>query len=668
MGIRNLSTLMCCMALIGTTATAETVSTESLLKEMTDLKRLAEFPKPAYTCRQFSSYDRASTSPDHPDTWFANGDAGQFIRMEEKDGRKEWVMADVDGPGTIVRFWSANPAGTVRIYLDGSDTPTIACPMWSLLVGTFPGLPRPISGEYGSGRNLYFPIPYAKHLKVTSDAKNIYYHINYRTYENGTTVQSFQLDDLKRLAPQISHVAALLDHPKATSEPPEGSRIVFYNASLADGEEKELITIDSDQRQPENAIAGLRLILNAPHLAAAARGVVLIMKFDDEQTVECPAGDFFGLAPGFVQYASLPMGVADDGPRFGWSHWWMPFRSRAVISAKNWSGQPVTVNGKVALTSFPWDDDSLLFHAKWRIQRDILPRPFIDWTHLEAEGKGRFVGGHLHLINPVKKWWGEGDEKIYVDGEKFPSTFGTGTEDYYGYAWGCPDVFNHAYHNQTRVDGPDSYGNTSNNRWHIFDDIPFTTHLKFDMEQWAWDEKKPITRAAVSYWYARPGGKDAFGPITKADVKYIDVPPYQVHLVPGAIEAESLVISEKSGGNAKPESAPEMYSGERILRWSDIKTGDRLSIMFESPETGKKHVSINLVRDRNASTVKCSVNHAKAGADTDLLAPRGSEGLLVELGECDLKEGPNTLTVEVTGRNAKAVGKPTVGIDYVLLK
>src|SRR5438552_14867936 len=75
-------------------AAALPVTTESLLTEMTDLKRLAEFSDPAYTCKQFSSYNRASTSPEDAKTWFANADAGQFLRMEEKSGRTEFVMAD----------------------------------------------------------------------------------------------------------------------------------------------------------------------------------------------------------------------------------------------------------------------------------------------------------------------------------------------------------------------------------------------------------------------------------------------------------------------------------------------------------------------------------------------------------------------------------------------
>src|SRR5262245_1690506 len=90
----------------------DAVTFRSLLKEMTDRDALARFPEPAYTCRQFASYDRASTGPDQPKTWFANGDYNQYLRTEEVDAadgkkRKEWVLADMDGPGAVVRMWVA---------------------------------------------------------------------------------------------------------------------------------------------------------------------------------------------------------------------------------------------------------------------------------------------------------------------------------------------------------------------------------------------------------------------------------------------------------------------------------------------------------------------------------------------------------------------------------
>ncbi|HYG33743.1 MAG TPA: hypothetical protein VEC99_03105, partial [Clostridia bacterium] len=108
-----------------------TVTTAKLLEEATDLSGMAVFPSPAYLCKQFSSYDRVSKSPSQD--WFANGDAGQYLRVEERAGRKEHVMMDAPGPGAIVRIWSANPAGTLRIYLDGAEQPTIESPMSELL-------------------------------------------------------------------------------------------------------------------------------------------------------------------------------------------------------------------------------------------------------------------------------------------------------------------------------------------------------------------------------------------------------------------------------------------------------------------------------------------------------------------------------------------------------
>ena len=59
---------------------------------------------------------------------------------------------------------------------------------------------------------------------------------------------------------------------------------------------------------------------------------------------------------------------------------------------------------------------------------------------LKTEGRGRFLGVMLHVWNPRGGWWGEGDEKFFVDGEKFPSTIGTGSEDYFGYAWCNPTL------------------------------------------------------------------------------------------------------------------------------------------------------------------------------------------------------------------------------------
>jgi hypothetical protein len=89
--------------------------------------------------------------------------------------------------------------------------------MTNFLGGKFPGLPRPIAGEYSKGWNLYFPFPYARHCKITSDKGDFYFHVNYRTYAEGTAVESFQASQLKFLTPRIDRLVG-----QHTGEVPAG--------------------------------------------------------------------------------------------------------------------------------------------------------------------------------------------------------------------------------------------------------------------------------------------------------------------------------------------------------------------------------------------------------------------------------------------------------------
>ncbi len=110
----------------------------------------------------------------------------------------------------------------------------------------------------------------------------------------------------------------------------------------------------------------------------------------------------------------------------------------------------------------------------------------------------------LHVWNGTGGWWGEGDEKIFIDGEKFPSTFGTGSEDYFGYAWGNRALFQHAYHNQTRTQGPF----TCVNRWHISDNMAFQTSFEAAIEKYS--PNGHVYYAATAYWYQTPGQRDGY--------------------------------------------------------------------------------------------------------------------------------------------------------------
>ncbi|MCR4411598.1 MAG: DUF2961 domain-containing protein [Thermoguttaceae bacterium] len=633
------------------------ITTKALLAEMTDLAGMAEFPSPPFTCKQFSSYDRAAKSPS--ENWFANGDCGQYLRVESRDGRKEHVMMDAEGPGAIVRIWSANPAGVLRIYLDGSDTPALVATMSDLLGGKFPGLPRPIAGEYSKGWNLYFPIPYAKHCKVTSDQGNFYYHVNYRTYARGTPVESFRVEQIAALAPEIQAAIARMEAPEKAKPGPE-AQTQSFDVTVAPGQSAVVATLSGPR-----AITrfGVRWTPSGDRDEPALRSTLLEMTCDGRQTIQTPLGDFFGTAPGLNPYQSLPLGVTKEGALE--SRWVMPWKTSAELRLRNLGRAPVTVRGALVTEPYRWTDATMLFHAKWRAAFDFPTDPKVDWNYLTAKGQGVFAGVAFSIDNPVKDWWGEGDEKIYVDGETFPSHFGTGTEDYYGYAWCYPLLFTHAYHNQTRCDGPGNYGRTSVNRWHILDRIPFQRDFRFDMEIWHW-KKCQVNLAVTSYWYARPGATDTFRAPAPGDVVVRPVPEMPILKVRGAIEGEKMRILQKTG---RPE--PQDWDGTsegRHLWWHDgQKPGDVLVLGFPVAKAGKYKITAQFLKAVDYGIAQVAINGVNAGRPIDFY----NDGVIVtgpvDLGSFDLKQGENTISFTIVGANPKAIKAYMVGLDYLLL-
>jgi len=634
---------------------ASPITTQALVAEMLDLAGMAEFPSPAYTCKQFSSYDRASKSP--TEDWFANGDCGQYLRVEERAGRKEYVMMDVAGPGAIVRIWSANPAGTLRIYLDGADQPVIESPMSEILGGKYPGLPRPLAGEYSKGWNLYFPIPYAKHCKVTSDEGKFYYQVNYRTYEAGTVVEPFKASQIQEFAAMIAATAARLDAPAAE----ESSVAQAISVKLAPGESAVLASL-----------AGSKMITrfdlqwkpSADRDEPSLRSTVVEMTFDGESTVSAPLGDFFGTAPGLNAYASLPLSVAKDGRLE--CRWAMPFEKSAEIRVGNLGKSPVAFTGSLVAVPRPWTDRSMHFHAKWRAAFDVPTEPKIDWNYLTAKGRGVFAGVSFSIDNPVKDWWGEGDEKIYVDGEGFPSHFGTGTEDYYGYAWCFPGLFTHAYHNQPRCDGPGNYGRTSVNRWHVIDRIPFTRDFRFDMELWHWKQCQ-VNLAVLACWYARPGGSDGFQPVTAPEVVLRPVPEFQLPRVKGAIEGESMKVIRKTG-EPQQQEWDGCSNGAQLWWRGGQKPGDSLVLGFQVAKAGRYQVNAQLLKAVDYGIAQLAINDVKLGEPIDFYHEPGVvAGPPRVPGTVDLRAGENTVSFTITGANAKAKKSYMIGLDYLLL-
>ncbi len=646
----------------------ETITLNSLLDEMVDREASARFPSPGYTCWQASSYDRASVSPDDAGSWQANNDRSFFIRSEVHDGREESVMMDAKGPGCIVRVWatSGNPIGNIRVYLDGSAEPVINEAAKTLIGGDALVGP-PLSKVRARGMNLYLPIPYAKSCKVTYDRPNfhksgngddlLYYQINYRTYEEGTKVEPFSKKGFAEAKGRIAQLQKELLEP---------SDAVPSDAGILSSEPFELFAGATRVMEIDGpmAIRKISVRIEADDLEQASRTTIVSAKFDGEETIWCPLGDFFGSGVGVNPYRGWWRTVAEDGTMT--CYWVMPFKESAEMTITNLGKKSVVITPEFEVTPWQWDDRSMYFHTTWRQEYPIDTATHHDWNYVTIDGQGVYMGDSLVLNNPNPVWWGEGDEKIYFDGQKFPSHFGTGTEDYYGYAWCTPEFFESPFHAQPRAEGPGNQGHVTNTRVRLLDGIPFKKDFRFDMEVWHW-RPCTIAYAATTHWYGRPGAKANYGPMPEWAKVIVAEGPKPV-IVEGAIEGEGLKILEKTGdGTTEAQNAPEhKWSGSQQVWWKDGKPGDTLVLALPVEKAGKYKLSAALTKAIDYGIVQLSLDGKKLGEPIDLINS-GVVTKLYDLGTHDLTSGEHRLSIEITGTNPKAIKRHMFGIDYLKL-
>ncbi|MGC8644303.1 MAG: glycoside hydrolase family 172 protein, partial [Isosphaeraceae bacterium] len=455
----------------------EAITVETLLWKMMDTRWLAVPPQPGERTVQFSSYDRATRLEGgkivNP---FANGDAGHYLRVEGKGDHREWVLAEAKGPGYVSRIWSANPDGELRIYIDGNPKPALAASFPAITNGEIEPFGAPFGHDASRGRNLYFPFPFAKSIKITTTRGKQYFQVSVTTFAEGTKVESYSPEVLRRASEVIEETRQGLLHPVLHRPPIVGPSERRVRVQVPAGETRDLLGEDWSGGHG-GAIKSLALRVRTPDLEEALARTMLTISFDGapEPQVAVPLGEFFGTGPGANDFESSIHRVVRDGSLV--SSWYMPYHKSVRICLTNSSSQGIMIHAGLRVDRELPPENSLYFHARWRYQDGLQTKKAdgtLDWPALRVSGAtGRFVGLLVDIFNPTPAWWGEGDEKIYVDGELFPSTIGTGTEDYFGYAWGNPQPYANPFHAQTRCDGPGSKGNTSNIRYQILDSVPF---------------------------------------------------------------------------------------------------------------------------------------------------------------------------------------------------
>ncbi|MBX3064862.1 MAG: DUF2961 domain-containing protein [Anaerolineae bacterium] len=254
------------------------------------------------------------------------------------------------------------------------------------------------------------------------------------------------------------------------------------------------------------------------------RVLVLRVYWDHESqpSIEVPLGDFF--CNGWCQPCNVNSLPIAANPLGGFnSYWEMPFRKHARITIENLHENEIQnffYQINYTLTDIP--EDRAYLHAQWR-RSNPVPRKGVHTLLDGVQGQGHYVGTYMAWNPHTNGWWGEGEIKFYLDDDTdYPTICGTGTEDYFGGAWGFPNP-----------DGSKSYGTystpflgmpqvtTSDNfqrpqqrlglyRWHIMDPIRFQRDLRVTIQDLgiAVDEKGvarfvPLQDdiASTSLWY-----------------------------------------------------------------------------------------------------------------------------------------------------------------------
>lgn len=256
------------------------------------------------------------------------------------------------------------------------------------------------------------------------------------------------------------------------------------------------------------------------------RKAVVRMFWDgmDRPSVEAPVGDFFGV--GHAKVASYQCAVLNMSANVGQDRhaamncfFPMPFSDGAKITVENECAVPIRswyfYVDYEELDALP--DNQARFHALWRRENPCPPPthlsdpndPEVNLTDadnyllLEAEGRGHYVGCNLSIHNLYGGWWGEGDDMIMVDGQKWPPDLhGTGSEDYFAQAWGSQPHNAFLYNGVSYHAGPHNGFNERITvyRYHVCDPIIFHRSLRVSIEHGHANDRCD-DYSSVAYWY-----------------------------------------------------------------------------------------------------------------------------------------------------------------------
>lgn len=646
-----------------------------------DLDLAARLPDAGDTGAAATSYDRNSYYDAENDIYVNWGDATPYSVYGDSKSNADGsgfiekyddgsvLAADIKGRGVIVRsFFATVGSGYIEIYVDGRRSPVVSMPLKDYVEpkGKYEGLDNLVYTTEALGCVNYVPVTFNESCRIVlRKGWGKYFHFSYRLFGDNVKVEPLKsrFSDEQRQA--LNEVNALLSDPGAYTGPAGKGKTVSSDHDIPEGTEKTVYSADGT-----GAVSRFRVRVNGkyPDLDwfTLMQKIEISMYWDVEEdpSVWAPLGDFFANSGGQI-YATVPMGMTGDG--WFYSNFLMPYRSGARIVIKNGSSYDVNISVETTAGTVSGIDTLGRFHAKFSMGIDPGREDRkLDYVFLRTAGRGRFVGFNLHVLNSVGKnavhWWGEGDELFFVDGEKFPSTHGTGSEDYFGYAWCRGDYFTRAFHAQnwttTLRGAPGDYNNV---RFQLLDGIGFQNGFEGAIEKtWSNDD---TVYTSVAFWYLDENGTDPMKPQNyegeAAVMRYLSLEKLREKETRQAsvnvIEAEEMRIKEHRGMTLKMQSlylTSEIYSNRRALAWGGtdgVVPDDAYMVLeFDLREDYSGTLMGYFAKGKASGTYRFIIDGVTVGEVmlynknvTRIRTP------LMKIGDVDLKAGRHEMRIEV---------------------
>jgi len=313
------------------------------------------------------------------------------------------------------------------------------------------------------------------------------------------------------------------------------------------------------------------------------RSVILRMYWDgsEEPAVEVPLGDFFAVGHGMQENLNSTLVANSSFGRANNCYWPMPFRKSARITVTNES----KTHDFGLYWYVDWEKravpaDVPYFHAQYH--QENPPKQGEDYLIADIEGRGHYVGTVLSVRMSHPGWFGEGDDRFYVDGAEKPTIHGTGTEDYFNDAWAFR-VVNRPNYGISVWEGMNAGGRITAYRWHVTDPVFFEKSLKVAIEHKgntfyedlslvdAYTDRRPDAYSSVAFWYQQGPAK-----------RFATLPPVEERMVPATLVQVDETLAEKLPEGATIHEDVSYINGKGLL----FAGVDSAEIPFEVAEEG----------------------------------------------------------------------------------